>query len=181
MLYVIGGVPHSGKSKLAARLNRNFGYSVFTTDALIAAFMVAAPKANINFAYPRSKNKFASALTVVVRQLLRSNRHYVLEGEILTPSLIEPLWQYTKIRDVYLGLSDPDIDAVIKFETSDGGWVHRMSKNYQKSLSSALVARNEELEAECEEYGAQYFDMSDGSYRKQAKLAYEYLVGWGSL
>jgi 2-phosphoglycerate kinase len=176
MLYAIGGVPRSGKTALANRLHAESGFSVLTTDAIVVSFMAVAPELHIDYGHPDRRRKIAPGLKAAVQQIMNNNEHFVLEGELLNPWLVEELQSVADVRSCFLSMSKPDIEVIVEHEQSNA-WVGSLTPAEQRTLVSALQNYNDEVVAQCQEHGVPHFDISAGDYEVVIDAAFRHLVG----
>lgn len=173
MLYLIGGVPRAGKTRLATRILRERGVNFVPTDALAMTLQIAAPELGVSLATPALEREtrarpFVHALADALRLIVPS---VTIEGELLEPEQIESFGADT--RACFLLSRHVSADDLA---TETGTWISETPRHALPGFAQHFRERSIELEARCRSANVVTFDTGiDG----QHDAAFSYLVSAG--
>lgn len=176
MLYLVGGVPRTGKSYLAQRILVNARIPYVSTDALFHMLKKAAPSLGLTDKVPLKQKAelFYPFLEQFAKYAPISNGSYLVEGDAFLPHQVNALAQKYEVRACFLGFSKADIDIIIRY-SGNNKWVSDLSVKEQGDLSEWLGKESASIQEQCKKYGIAYFDVSK-NYETAINQAYEYLI-----
>ena len=178
-IYLIGGVPRTGKTTLAEKVQRTEGISGLELDHVRALFN-AQPESPVSYAAKANislvAKQFRPYLEHLVEHLVRSDTDFVINGEIVTPAFADSSQYNTNIRSCFLGISDADasFDNIRRY-ASGNDWTQNIHDDYLHRILEKYVRRSEKTSRKCAEYGIRYFDVS-ASFRAAHQQAFNYLM-----
>lgn len=158
MIYLIGGAPRAGKTRLAQLLLERRGATFVPTDALAMALGEAAPELGISLATEAADRSVRSqglveALTSSLRCVVREG---TIEGELLRPEHVASLVaRHADIRASFL--VRPRL-TVADLADERGTWVAETPADALPGLRDMLVATSLDLQARCGEVGVTVFE-----------------------
>lgn len=133
MIYIIGGAPRCGKTKLAKKLSRALNFPMISTDHLRVETLKKTSEKMVSKYFPleemfrgdkvdrcflkytsndflKADLKEAGALWTDIKKFLENelqkNKNYIVEGVHLLPKYIHQLPMQDKLRVIYLGKLD---------------------------------------------------------------------------
>lgn len=159
MLYFIGGGPRAGKTTLAEALGKRLGIvGAVGTDML----RDAVGKEVLNSENPNPNERtdfFFPRLQAAARAAHRSWETFIFEGDYFLPRHVAELGKTYPVRAVFLGLSEPDLDTMIKFGGRHNWLPEYPPETYPGTLRN-IRNRCALDKAGCEEHGFDFFDVS---------------------
>jgi len=168
MIYLISGASRSGKSKLANKLHHETGISYLPLDSVMMAFMHGVQEVGIHDKlWPHEiAQKLWGFLESFVRNLDYNEMDYIIEGEAMLPSLLEPLSKdlYPNLKIVFVGFDQVDLkQKVIECKTYSNGekdWLMNESEeNIQKHIAN-MKEYSERIKNDCVKHNIRYIDTS---------------------
>ena len=173
VIYLIGGPPRVGKTRLARRLGRRLGIGWLSLDTLRFVLRELLSDVAELAGFGQPPGPWADRFYPYLRDAVRSSAYvegdYVLEGVDFLPRHARALAAETPLTSCFLGLSAPDVAAID---------AHAGRMDYQRDESRAvregfpgwIVAWTAAVRAECRELGLPFFDLA-GAYEAQADRA----------
>ncbi len=168
MIYLIGGVPRSGKSAIANALLRTGGIPYLGVDYIKMAFARAMPDVGID---PEGDDSHTAKqlwpfVEAMINTMIENDQHYALEGVYILPENADSMIRVhaESIRACFVGYERIETDTKlqdIKAHRGEGDdWLCGATEdelitfvNQAKNLSASLRTR-------CETRGLQYFENS---------------------
>src|SRR4051812_1174821 len=134
MIYLIGGVPRTGKSRLAALMLQRNLISCISTDVLRNFLDHSPAKVGIGEAeLAKRPEAFAPYLYTFLRILQNKYEDYVVEGDIFTPEQVKVLQEKVALKCVFLGFSEVTLQD-LRHRGATADWVARLSEAEQGEL-----------------------------------------------
>lgn len=175
MIYLIGGTPRVGKSKLAEMITKRKGISSICTDDLTHALDGAYPELGVRRdGWETIPDKFFEFLRRLLGMLEYGEKDFVVEGDAFFPVHADRFRKEFKVKSVFLGTKGATIEQIKQHGALDD-WVSSMSSERQDAFPARMVEMSEMFEAEAKKYSIPYFDLS-GDGEERFKAAYDYLM-----
>jgi adenylate kinase family enzyme len=186
MVYIIGGLPHSGKKLLGKYLSKQYGIPGFDTDLLRHMFN-ANPTSKIGFISNSSVELVTQELWPYIDHLILSQinieEDFYISGEVLSPKLVSKYIGFKNCQICFMGYSD--IQAKfrnLRQYALRNDWTRRLTDQQLIDVLTQYQERSLAIQAECEEVGIKYFDtssvnpLSQITKHAQLKAALGYLI-----
>ncbi len=171
MIYILGGVARSGKSIVAEKLLKEKGVPYFALDYLKMGLFRGLSESAFD---PEKKSEVIARniwpiVKGMVKNMIEVDENYLIEGDILLPSLINELLidpsYKNSIRVCFVGYSEIDREEKFKLIRSTRGssknnWIQGMTDDFILKFAQEQIDRSNELKKECAEYGIKYIDTS---------------------
>ena len=171
MVYLIGGVARSGKTRLAALILRRKGIPFISTDTLVDMIRGGAPELGLANWGQQKAEDFAPFFSRLVFHLRSTADPYVVEGNAFWPHHVRALDPDTPVRACFLGYSDATIETL----SAVPSWVNQIDPDQRDRVMGELLADAAQIRNECDALGFRYFDV-DPTNSASLDGAYEYLV-----
>ncbi|MBI4836589.1 MAG: hypothetical protein HY817_05000 [Candidatus Abawacabacteria bacterium] len=175
MLYIIGGTPRAGKSKLAKLLLERNKIPFLSTDFLIHMIQEAQPDLRLTIPYNEISDKFCPYFTALVKHIIDTTSPYTIEGDAFLPKQIPALEKIYQIKAVFLGISQCSLETILNF-VGENDWINKLSQKDKEVLPIQLMESSKNIEDQCREYNQFYIDMSIGDYQSNLESAYQYIM-----
>lgn len=178
-IFIIGGLPRTGKTLLSQRLTYEMGVEGLDTDTVRRIFN-ADPTSPIGFiANPNLKlcaHAMRPYLEALIDEMSGSQHGFVLSGEMILPSMVAESVHYENIRACFLGINNPKA-AYERIRGRDDplDWAAQLDPQYLEVLLGIYAKRSEKLMRKCGELGLRYFDSSHDVLATQNE-AHRYLT-----
>lgn len=183
MLYIIGGVPRSGKSILAHRLLKEKLIPYFPLDGLIGMLKNSAPEHGVahekDFVNKSEKAwKFNSTL---FKYLLKTQDSYAVEGDCILPKhIFEIQEKYSEhIKCCFIGycsiLPEEKLNILRKFNMGEKDWTHKHEDEVLLGMIEEIIEHSAYLKKECEKYNIKFFDVSE-DFKQSQEEAFKFLM-----
>ena len=182
-IFIVGGLPRTGKTLLNQRLTYEVGVEGLDTDTVRRMFN-ANPVSPISFIANSNLKLCAHAmrpyLEALIDEVAGSSHGFVLSGEMIQPSMVSQSIHYENIRACFLGLNDPKA-AYERIRGRDDplDWAAQLDPQYLEVLLGIYAKRSEKLMRKCGELGLRYFDSSQDVLVAQ-NAAHQYLIQEGN-
>jgi hypothetical protein len=178
-IYLIGGVPRTGKTTLAEKIQQSQGISGLELDHVRALFD-AQPESPISYAAKASialvTKQFRPYLEHLMTHLVGSTNNFVINGEIVAPSFVATSSHSMNIRSCFLGISDAQASFEnVRTFAGDNDWTQQIPDDSLHKILDKYVRRSEKTSQKCNEYGIRYFDVSS-SFSAAHQQAFDYLL-----
>jgi len=167
MIYIIGGAPRSGKTKLAKRLSRKLSVPIYSTDKLRIQVARKTPVSKIDLMFPFNRmfdgdkvdecfRKYKSEdflnadkveasclieeIITFMKHNLNNNNDYIIEGVHLLPRYIKKIQlSISECRIIYLGkIDEHKILNGLKLNKDKKDWI---IGHIKKSVSLVRASR----------------------------------------
>lgn len=166
MLYIVGGVPRSGKTQVRKLFLREHTISGITTDILRGGFQNGLPEFGIYRG--QSSEERSRKLWPFLRGMIEEFKYYesdfVLEGANLIPDLVKEVKNFDYVRICFLGYGniDPEVKARdIRNYPSEAEWTTNILDTDLLGIITRNIENSKILEERCREFGLAYFDTSN--------------------
>ena len=181
MIYLIGGPPRVGKTRLAQQLGRRLGIGWLSLDTLRFVLRELLPEVAELASFGRPPGPWAERFYPYLRDAVLSSAYveggYILEGVDFLPRHARALAAETPVASCFLGLSAPDL-AAIDAHAGRMDYQRHESPAVREGLPGWIASWTAEVRAECQELGLPFFDLA-GDYEAQADRALRALAAAG--
>ena len=168
MLYLLGGAPRSGKSRIAAKFTTDTGISSFGLDYLVMGLARGIPEYGVD---PFAEDKItASKLWPVVQgitsAIIENKQNYLLEGACLWPEYVAELCTRFdgQFRACFIGFAEVDSGDKLREIRRFGGGPDDWLKDHSDEMALRHISRLKELSCDlknaCDTYNIKYIDNS---------------------
>jgi hypothetical protein len=165
--YILGGVPRSGKSNLASRLNRLAGISRLPADSLVSTFWDVFPEHGISH-FRRNHRAACRDFWPFLKRLLDHLEYEGMDFSLDVYHLL-PLDAASLATAgyvvVYLGYVDVPVHEKLKEirrHQRPGDWTAGLPDEDLVRLITRFKAESKDLRHACQEHGVRYYDTSEG-------------------
>lgn len=164
MVYLIGGVARSGKSKLRKLLLDRYKLSGIGTDAIRYMLMKSNP--NLGLSYDNTPDINGPIMWPYIGSLIdeylnNSSEDYVIEGDVLLPDFLKKYVNNTSVRACFIGFSNttPTQKATdIRSNADQDDWTNEYDQNGLENLAKWGIEQSIKYKLQCNNYGISYFD-----------------------
>jgi hypothetical protein len=178
-LYIIGGVPRTGKTTLAERLQHELHVTGTELDHLRALFNADAAstisynsRANIHLV----TKQLSPYLEHLYAHLVGSSTSHVINGEVISPFSLEKSAYFEYMRPCFMGISDTETTLEnVRLHQSSVDWTTSLPDNRLRGIFDTYVRRSEKISRQCAEIGIRYFDVTADFLTAHGR-AFEYLM-----
>lgn len=178
MIYLIGGVSRSGKSRVASLLHSETGISYLPLDFIMMAFMNGVKDSGVHDKlWPHEiAEKLWGFLESFIYTLNYNQMDYIIEGEAMTPFLLDGLVKELgeNLKVVFIGYDQADVKQKIEdcktYTTSEKDWLIRESEEHIKNHIINMVEYSKSIKEECLKYNITYFDTSNNFNKVIAEI-----------
>jgi len=186
MIYMIGGAPRAGKSRIASAVLRAGGIPYLNVDYIKMAFARSMPDLGVD---PSGDNARTARLLwpfveAMIMTMIENGQSYTLEAIYILPSHVEALQTShgDAVRACFVGfeLADTD-DKVREIEAHRGegdDWLRDADRDQLVGFVERAKAESSSLRLQCEKLGLQYFETSSNFQRTIDAAAAHLLEGW---
>lgn len=182
MIYLIGGVPRSGKSTIANALLRARGIPYLGIDYIKMAFARSMPDLGID---PEGDDSHIAKqlwpfVEAMINTMIENGQQYTLEGVYILPEHIESLMEIhaDSIRACFVGFERIEVDRKvreIKAHRGEGDdWLQNANDVELISFVNRAKILSSSMRNKCEALGFQYFENSN-DYHKTIDEVVDYL------
>jgi len=165
MVYLIGGPPRCGKSKLAHRLTKDNGLSFIPTDLLWAVLEVALPEWRPPM--PKGPERLLKAgsmfqpyLEHAVQFLDRLRQPFGIEGEVILPETVARLRSKVDLRAVFL-IRSAATAADMADPRGSNPWLYSGDPKLIASVAAEAVSWSIRVEQACQRLQIPCFDVGN--------------------
>ena len=184
MLYLVGGVSRSGKTRIARKILVDRQVPYLSLDWLMMGFNDRIPEYGIHhLLWPDDiARKMSPFLQGMIDCMLADVTDYVIEGEAMLPEFVAGLIAKNpeKVRAAFLGYAEIDLDekvSLIKhYGDGESDWLTEKSDEYIRDHVGNMIAYSRMIKEECEKHRLPYFDTS-GDFQAATESATDFLVG----
>lgn len=167
MIFVIGGPPRVGKTRLAQRLAQEDGIGWISTDVVREVVAVAQPDLtgpawwdpDAHAVYARRFFPFLEALAVACDADADA---YVIEGVEFLPEQVAALRGRLDVRACFVGASDVTLAQLEEHSATDSWIFTELSAPERAKLPEQIVACSRFVADECAAHGIAYVDLACG-------------------
>ncbi len=164
VVYMVGGLPRTGKSILSQRIKSHVGCGGFETDhmrALFSADLHSAVGFDSGAEIALVAKQAAPYIHKLMEFVIGSGHDFLIEGELVTPKLVIKSPHRAHIRSHFLGISDPDLAFDnIRNNSSPNDWAAKVSDEQLAAILEKYVARSTKIGRLCTKYGLDYTDVT---------------------
>jgi len=184
MLYLVGGVSRSGKTRIARKILADKQIPYLSLDWLMMGFNDGIPEYGIHhLLWPDEiARRMSPFLQGMVDCILADVADYVIEGEAMLPEFVADLVAKSpdKVRAAFLGYAEIDLDDKVslikRYSDGESDWLIGKSDEYIRDHVGNMIAYSRRIKEECEKHGLPYFDTS-GDFQAATEAATAFLVG----
>jgi hypothetical protein len=182
VIYLIGGPPRVGKTRLAQRLGRRLGIGWLSLDTLRFVLRGLLPEVDEPANFGRAPGHWADRFYPFVRDAVLSSAYvegdYIIGGVDFLPRHVRDLAAETPMAGCFLGLSAPD-RATIDAHSGRMDDQKYKSHTVREGSPAWTAAWTVEVQAECRALGLLFVDLA-GDYETQADRALRVLAAAGT-
>lgn len=165
MLYIVAGVPRSGKSTVRKKMLLK-GVSGIGTDDLIDVFQTANPELGIHFGAGNKSNspKLWPYILAFGDQFTRNHEDFLIEGDCFDLDLIQGIADRKDITVCFIGCKEIDLQTKlhdIRTHAETGDWTFMHSDEELLGFLKGYIEKSERYEDFCKEHGIRYYDTSN--------------------
>lgn len=183
MIYLIGGVPRSGKSTIANALLEAGGIPYLGIDYIKMAFAKSMPEVGIDPDEDdaRTAKQLWPFVEAMIHTMIENNQTYALEGVYIEPENAASLVQSHRdsIRACFVGFEEIDVNRKVRDIKAHRGvaddWLYDASDAELVSFVSDAKILSASLRSRCESLGLHYFENSN-HYRRTIDGVVDYLL-----
>ena len=163
-IYVVGGLPRTGKTTVAERLAHDLRIGSMETDHIRVLFK-PTPTSKIRTDSGEDikvvTKKLRPRLESLVEWLANGNIDFVLNGECIDPRMVAASPYQARIRSCFMGLNDPDgAFARIREVADPSDWANQKSDEELRRILEKYAARSQALAKTCMKLTLPYVDAS---------------------
>jgi len=179
MIYIIGGLPRTGKTLISSILIKQTGDLAIDTDDIRFMFNAKA-HSPISFASGAKITRVTESLAPYIDSLVKASLHdthdHIICGEALSPAAVAKFKDSCKI--CFLGFSDgvAQLKRVKAHQHADD-WTKNLEDAHLQHTFKQYQQRSKQLQAECAEHGIDYFDMGADEFLPTVGKIIESLTG----
>lgn len=167
MVYLIGGVARSGKSKLRRLLLTKYKVSGIGTDAIRYMLMKSTP--NLGLSYDNTPEVNGPIMwpyldTLIDEYLKNSTEDFVIEGDVILPSFLRRYVNNKNVKTCFLGFTNttPEKKALdIRSNADKRDWTNDYDISGLEDLAKWGIEQSKKYKLECEEFGLRYFELGN--------------------
>ena len=181
MIYLIGGPPRVGKSKLSQKLVERKNIPFCPTDAIFHMLIRTAPQLGIKDGqgYQNKAKSFYPYLKCFIHMMAYSVEDYCIEGDSFLPEQVDQLLKEEDLKEfdircVFLGLSKLTHQQMMD-NIGQNAWLLNKSKEEQENTAKSTIERSNLLKEECHKYNLKYIDQAE-DFENGQEEAYSYLL-----
>lgn len=173
MIYLIGGPPRTGKTRLAQRLSRQLGIGWFPLDTLRYAVRALVPEVTEMNSFGQPPGPWADFFHPYVRDTVLSSDYvagdYIIEGIDFMPRHARALAAEIPVRCCFLGLSTADL-ATIDAHAGRMDYQQHLDPEARDAYPRWIERWTRDVHAECTQLHLPFVDLAH-DYEAQASQA----------
>ena len=163
-IYIIGGIPRTGKTTLGERIAQKVGISNLEVDHIRAMFD-ADPTSVIGYKSDADIETVTQAvrpyIECLIGSLAVSDNSVIINGEALQPDMVGESPYISRLRACFLGLGDPERSfRSIREHAQATDWTIEKSDDELRRILEKYAIRSAEIQQACARLGIAYFDVS---------------------
>ena len=183
MLYIIGGAPRSGKSKISRRMLVEKQVSYFPMDVVTTVLEGFQKTVGVfeGQDFIEKSQKSWVAVKNLLDHLYETEENYLVEGDNILPSQISNflnMYNSKDIRICFVGYIELDPREKLRtIRENSGGkddWTKIVSDEELLPMIQEMIEFSRYLKSECEKYGFKFFDVSHDFIKTQQEV-FDYL------
>ena len=178
-VYIIGGLPRTGKTTVANRLAHTLEISSLETDHVRMLFKTTPSskiRSDSNADIDTVTKKLRPRLECLVESIVTGESNIVINGECIDPYMISHSPYRDNIRSCFIGLDNPESAFErIRSIADSYDWAHRKPDEELKLILEKYAARSRALAKICLELGVPYIDASE-DFMQAHKQAYQIMT-----
>jgi hypothetical protein len=178
-IYIIGGLPRTGKTTLANRLTGALAIGGMETDHIRILFeptLSSKIRFGSNAPIETVTAKLKPRLQSLIKALAEQSTSFVLNGECIDPHMVASSPYGDRLKACFLGLDDPDAAMDRIREVNDpADWASRKSDPELSAILEKYAVRSERLRGVTSELGIPYLDASQ-NFLEAHSLAFRLLT-----
>ncbi len=184
MLYIISGVPRSGKSTLARKIFTEKNIPYFPIDAFTSCLEECAPELGIfhGQTYAEEFEKISPIMKSLFTNLSQEEDSYIVEGDGILPHSLKSFQETLgkeSVRICYLGYDseskEKKLENIRTHAISKDDWTTRYSDEQLLVIVEGMIERSSFIKEECQKNGIAYFDVSN-NFENAQEHALDYLL-----
>lgn len=164
LVYVIGGLPRTGKTTVAERFAHDIRAGSIETDHIRILFN-PTPTSKIRVGSSADiavvTKKMRPRLECLLESLITNKTEFVLNGECIDPNMIAESPNSNQIASCFMGLNNPDLAFERIREVADPkDWAMTKSDEELRHILAKYAMRSQALGAACLRLNLPYVDAS---------------------
>jgi hypothetical protein len=183
MLFIIGGVPRSGKSTVRKQLLERYKISGIELDRVRGMIDKAMPELGMNRDIDEGSlsEKLWPWISGLIEEYKDSTSDYfILEGEYFTPEMVVQFKDDPNCKVCFMLYSDitveQKVDNIMHKSAYTSGWSKSYTDEEIKGFVEQYIETSHRYKKMCQLLGIEYFDTSD-DFESKIEEAVQYLIG----
>ena len=181
MVYLIGGLPRSGKTIIRKKLLEKYRVDGTCTDNLRFMLSEGNKELGIDGAKPAKHNLVIMQpyLDPFIYSLIHyAKEDFVLEGDVLLPKYLAKYLENEWIKCCFIGFSNvspKDKAKNMRENTCPSDWTRVYTEEELLNFTKDGIKRSKEYKKECKKLGIKYFD-TGRNFDKSMEKILKYLI-----
>lgn len=176
MIYLIGGPVRVGKSRLAKMVLERRSIAGISTDALISTIGKLWPETRLRGGVPGDEWElnFYPFLKRFISIVSVDYEDHVIEGAVISPSVVRRLSEHFEVRPVFVGKSKTTLEELRKY-VGTNTWISRIEESDLIKMPDQIADKSLHIKRTCGELDYPYVVLA-GEYKSKIEIAYQHLV-----
>lgn len=176
MIYLIGGVPRSGKTTFAGKLREQLNISHIELDLI---------KNSIERSYPDLNSKrvdraeqFLEFTKGLINQYQYYKKDVIIEGTNVSPAFVSSIENQNQLLTTFVGYPKTSVTlklTEIRKYASEEDWTRKRSDDELTPLIEKYISESKVLEIESKDYDFDFLDTSDDFIKQMGLFLKKYL------
>lgn len=184
MVYIIGGVPRSGKSIVRRKLLKTHKISGISLDVIVEMLHKAMPELDINTAIDRKilNIRMWPFIEALIQTRMKAHEDYVIEGEYFTPDKIAVFKDDPRCKICFMIYPSIPLEKKTKHirdHAHPKDWHEKLSDEELRPYLQEFHERSHAYKGQCEARGIKFFDTSE-DFKGTIDETVKWLVNRGS-
>lgn len=178
-IYIVGGLPRTGKTTVANRVAHTLEISSLETDHIRMLFKTTPSskiRSDSNANIDIVTKKLRPRLECLVESIVTGESSIVINGECIDPYMVSQSPYRDDIRSCFIGLDNPESAFErIRSVADSNDWAYRKPDEELKVILEKYAIRSRALSKTCFALGVPYLDASE-DFMSAHKQAYEIMT-----
>jgi 2-phosphoglycerate kinase len=165
MLYIIGGVPRSGKSIIRKKLLKEHQISGISLDVIVDMLYQAMPELDINTAVDRSVMfvRMWPFVEALIKTRLKNSEDFVIEGEYFSPERVKVFQEDPRCKICFMIYPEISLEEKLQHIRQNArkkDWYNKLTDEEFLPFIQTWHERSHMFKGQCEVHKIKYFDNS---------------------